>query len=177
LIQLIPQFAESSGGISSLGVNLKGFLFQLITFLIVLMILRRYVFPKLIDTLEARRKALEDSLTQARATEEALAKAEEKATDLLNDARKQADSAIADAHKTAEEIISKAEGEGSDRAARIVRDAEDHLEQERQRLHDTLRTELADLVVQATEKVISHKLDAKSDADLIDKSIKELARD
>jgi F-type H+-transporting ATPase subunit b len=177
LIQLVPQFAESSGGISSLGVNLKGFLFQLLTFIIVLLILRRYVFPKLVETLESRRKALEDSLTQARATEEALAKAEEKAAELLNDARKQADVAVADAHKAAEEIIQKAEGEGSDRAARIVRDAEDHLEQERQRLHNALRTELADLVVQATEKVISHKLDAKSDSELIEKSIKELAHD
>ena len=61
---LAPKFAESSG-ISSLGINLKGFLFQLITFVIVLLILRRYVFPKLVATLEARRSALEQSLAQA----------------------------------------------------------------------------------------------------------------
>jgi F0F1-type ATP synthase membrane subunit b/b' len=57
LINLNTQFAESSsGGISSLGLNVKSFVFQLITFLIVLAILRRWVFPKLVATLEERRK-------------------------------------------------------------------------------------------------------------------------
>ena len=57
------QFAaeSSSSGISSLGVNLKSFIFQLITFLIVLLILRRWVFPKLVATLEERRKTLEEA--------------------------------------------------------------------------------------------------------------------
>jgi uncharacterized membrane protein YhiD involved in acid resistance len=98
------QFAQdSSSGISSLGINLKSFIFQLITFLIVLMILRRWVYPKLVATLEERRKTLEESLIQAKQTEEALQKAEARSAELLQKARVQADAALVDASSRAEE--------------------------------------------------------------------------
>jgi F-type H+-transporting ATPase subunit b len=169
------QFAQdSSSGISSLGINLKSFIFQLITFLIVLMILRRWVYPKLVATLEERRKTLEESLIQAKQTEEALQKAEARSAELLQKARVQADAALADASSRAEEIIAKGEEAASVRAARIVKEAEEHLSQERQQLHDELRKELAGLVAVATEKVLAKKLDEREDRALIERSLKEI---
>jgi len=176
LILPATQFAaeSSSGGISSLGVNLKSFIFQLITFLIVLLILQRWVFPKLVATLEERRKALEESLDQARLTEETLQKAEAKAGEILQAARAQADAALAEAHTKAEEIISKGEAAASERGARIIAEAEERLGQERERLHSELRGELAELVAVATEKVLRQKLNEREDRKLIEQSLKEL---
>lgn len=169
-------FAAESGssGISSLGINLKSFLFQLITFLIVLLILRRWVFPKLVATLEERRKTLEESLNQARLTEETLQKAEAKADEILQKARADADAALAEAHTKAEEIITKGETAASERGARIIAEAEQRLGQERQRLHDELRGELAGLVAAATEKVLRQKVNEREDRKLIEQSLKEL---
>jgi F-type H+-transporting ATPase subunit b len=174
---LIPKFAaESSGGISSLGLNVKSFVFQLITFLIVLGILWKWVFPRLIATLEERRKVLEESLEQARKTEETLHKTEANAEAILNRARVEADSALHDANNRAKEIIAAAEKSGEAAAARIVKEAESHLSQERTKLRDEIKEELADLVVETTEKVIGKRLTAKEDLSLIDDSIKELQR-
>jgi F-type H+-transporting ATPase subunit b len=163
-----------SSGISSLGINLKSFVFQLITFLIVLAILRRWVFPKLVATLEERRKTLEESLNQARLTEEALQKAEAKAGEILQAARAQADTALAEAQTKAEEIIAKGETAASERGARIIAEAEQRLGQERQRLHGELRGELAGLVAITTEKVLRQKLNQREDRALIERSLKEL---
>ena len=175
MLNTVTQFgASSSGGISSLGLNLKSFIFQLVTFVLVLLILRRYAFPKLVATLEARRATLERSLDQAKETEQALKDAEAKADTLLHKAREQADMALADAGKKAEEIIAKAETAGGERAARIVKEAEAHLDQERQRLHQELRAELVDLVIDATEKVARQKIDQKADKELVINSLKEL---
>jgi F-type H+-transporting ATPase subunit b len=170
------QFAasSSSGGISSLGINLKGFVFQLLTFIIVLLILRRWVYPKLVSTLEERRKTLEESLIQARQTEEALQKAEAKAGEILQAARTQADAALADAGAKAEEIIAQGETAASERGARIIAEAESRLSQERERLHDELRGELAELVAVATEKVLREKVNQREDRALIERSLKEL---
>lgn len=170
------QFAaeSGSGGISSLGVNLKSFIFQLITFLIVLLILQRWVFPKLVATLEERRKTLEESLNQARLTEETLQKAEAKAGEILQAARSQADAALAEAHAKAEEIIAKGDAAASERGARIIAEAEERLGQERERLHNELRGELADLVALTTEKVLRQKLNEREDRKLIEQSLKEL---
>jgi F-type H+-transporting ATPase subunit b len=175
LISLPLQFAQSSsGGISSLGINLKSFIFQLITFLIVLLILRRWVFPKLVATLEARRKTLEESLVQARQTEETLHQAETKAGEILKQARTQADAALAEAGSKAEEIIAKGEAAAAERAARIIKEAEARLGQERERLHSELRKELAGLVAIAIEKVLAKKLDEREDRALIERSLKEI---
>jgi F-type H+-transporting ATPase subunit b len=175
LISLPLQVAQSSsGGISSLGINLKSFIFQLITFLIVLLILRRWVFPKLVATLEARRKTLEESLVQARQTEETLHQAETKAGEILKQARTQADAALAEAGSKAEEIIAKGEAAAAERAARIIKEAEARLGQERERLHSELRKELAGLVAIATEKVLAKKLDEREDRALIERSLKEI---
>jgi F-type H+-transporting ATPase subunit b len=177
LISLNTQFAEdSSGGISSLGLNFKSFIFQLITFLIVLAILRKWVFPKLVATLEERRKVLEQSLVQARQTEETLHNAEAKASEILKQARVDADSALADAKVQAKEIISTAEKSGEESAIRIIKDAEEHLSQERSKLRSELKEELADLVVDTTEKVLRKRLSAKEDLELINDHIKELSR-
>jgi F-type H+-transporting ATPase subunit b len=168
---LIPKFAESSGGISSLGLNVKSFVFQLITFLIVLGILWRWVFPKLISTLEERRKVL-----QARKTEETLHKTEANAEQILNRARAEADAALRDANARAKEIIADGEKSGEEAAARVIKEAEAHLSQERQKLHNELREELADLVVETTEKVIRKRLSSQEDMSLIKESIGELQR-
>lgn len=165
----------SSTGISSLGINLKGFIFQLITFLLVMLILRRWVFPKLVATLEARRAALEESLAQAKRTQEALERAELKSDELLAKARAQADSAMADAKTRADQLIAAGEAAASERAARIIKDAQGQLGKEREKLHTQLKKELAELVVTTTEKVLRNKIDAKADRALIEKSLKELS--
>jgi len=170
------QFAEaSSSGISSLGLNLKGFLFNLITLLIVFLILRRYVWPKIVITLEARRMMTEQSIAQARQVEEALAKAEVRAEELLANARVEADKAMADAKVRVEQLIASGEKAADERGTRIIQEAEGRLAQERERLHSELKGELSALVVATTEKVLRKKLNESEDRNLIEESLKELA--
>ncbi|HZP55349.1 MAG TPA: F0F1 ATP synthase subunit B, partial [Candidatus Saccharimonadales bacterium] len=162
--------------ISSLGINLKAFIFQLITFVIVLLILNRWVFPRLVSTIEARRKTLEESLVQAKATQEALEKAEEKATEILHKARGQADQALTEARNQAKEIVAAAESTAQEQASRIIKEAQEQLDQEHNKLYQDLKSELASLVAGATEKVLHRKIDEREDRRLIEDSIKEVVR-
>ena len=177
MFDLNIQFKEaSSSGISSLGLNMKSFVFQLITFLIVLGILRKWVFPKLVATLEERRKVLEQSLEHAKKTEETLQRAEAQSTDILHKARTQADQALADAKAQAKEIIAAAEKNGEQSAQRIITEASEQLSRERSKLRTELKEELADLVVDTTEKVIRKRLSTREDLELIRHSVRELQR-
>lgn len=167
------QFASETGsGLGAFGLNLKEFIFQLITFLIVLGVLAKWVVPKITETMDKRQATLEQSLKDAKATEEALARAEAKAEEILNRARAQADEAIAQAKKAAAGVISEAENAAGERANLIVKEAESRLAEERDKLRHELREELADLVADATEKIIHEKLDVKRDMSLIERAIK-----
>lgn len=159
-----------------MGINLQGFVFQLITFLLVLLILRKYVFPKLVETMEKRRQTLEQSLLDAKKTQEALARAEDEAASLLGKARQDADNALAEAASQARQLIAKAEQAADERAQRLLDEAKSQIDQERVKLRQEIKGELADLVVTATEKVLRGKLDAEEDGKLIEKSIKEVVR-
>ena len=153
----VIQFADSdssASGIGAFNINLKSFIFQLITFVIVLLVFRRWILPPILKTLEDRRKTLEQSLVQAKETEEALARAEVRAKDILTQSRTQADEALAEAKKTASVVVTKAEEAAVQRTAIIIKEAERHLEQERAKLRQELRAELIVLVAQATEKII-----------------------
>ena len=170
-------FAEEAApsGIGAFNINLKSFIFQLVTFALVLYVFKRWILPPINKTLEERRKTLEQSLTDAKATEEALANAQTRVSELLADARSQADEALVEAKKAAVVVIAEAESAATGRAALIIKDAQEHLTQERAKLHQELRAELAELVVEATEKVISEKVDAKKDISLIERAIKAVA--
>lgn len=171
------QFAEAStttNGIGAFNINLKSFLFQLVTFVLVLLVLKRWVLPPLIATIDKRRETLERSLEQAKQTEEALARAETKAEEIIVQARAHADEALAAAQKSAEGVIVNAETAGAERAALIIKDAEARLATERAKLRQELKTELACLVADATEVILRHKLDEPSDRKLIEQSLKEI---
>jgi F-type H+-transporting ATPase subunit b len=164
--------ADSSGGLGAFQLNIKDFVIQLITFVLVLLILRKWVVPKLVATMDQRRQALEQSLVDAQATEEALAKAEARAEDILSKARAQADEALAEAKDAGSGIIAKAETAAAERAELIIKEAESRLAEERDKLRTELRAELADLVSDATAKIIHEKLDQKRDMSLIERAIK-----
>lgn len=171
------QAGDAAGGIGAFNINLKSFLFQLATFVIVLLVLRRWVFPKLTATIEARRKTLEESLVKARQTEEALVRAEDKAGQIISAARKQADRALVDANTQAKDIITKAEAAAGVQAQRLVDEAKERLSHEHLKLQEQLRGELADLVVMTTERVLRQKINKSQDSRLVESAIKELVHD
>lgn len=178
MLNITSKFAEasqSSSGIGAFNINLKSFIFQLITFVIVLLIFKRWVLPPLLKTLEDRRATLEKSLTQAQETQEALARAEVKAEEILARARAQADEALAEAKKSGETVVASAETAAEQRAALIIKEAEARLATERTKLRQELKAELAELVANATEVILRQKLDEKTDRKLIEQSLREIA--
>ena len=180
VINVPIQFAEaeaSSGGLGAFNINLKSFLFQLATFVIVLLVLRKWVFPKLVATIEARRQTLEESLVKAKQTEEALHAAEQKAGEIIQTAREQADRSLTEAKVQAKEIITKAEAAADVSGQRLIAEAKQRLGQEKLKLREELKDELTDLVILTTEKVMHEKLSEPSDRRLVDRAIGELVHD
>ncbi len=173
---VFAQASDSSGGIGAFNINLKSFIFQLVTFVIVLLIFKKWLLPPITRTLEERQKTLEESLTNAQKTEEALRQAESKAAETLQAARAQADQALVDAQTEARKIISQAETKGEEAADRIRKDAEDFLAQHGESLRQELKSELVALVAQTTAKVIEQKMTPQEDTKLIQEAIKVLPR-
>jgi F-type H+-transporting ATPase subunit b len=148
---------------------------ELVTFLIMLAILARYVYPEVVKVAEARQRAIAEQLKeaeQARAAAEArLNEAEAK----LTDARKTAQSVIDAATKSGEQLRQELKQKAEDESKRTVEAARKEIEAERERAIQSVRSEVANLVVAATEKVIGETLDDNKHRQLIDRAIREVA--
>src|SRR5260370_3502063 len=149
---------------------------ELITFLAMLAILSRYVFPEVVKFAEARQRQIAQQLKeaeQARKDAEAhLKEAEAK----VNEARRTAQSVIDGANKVAEQLRLEAKQKAEDEAKRLRETARKEIEAERVKAIQSVRSEVAGLVVAATEKVIGETLDVAEHRQLVDSANEELAR-
>lgn len=169
-------FAETAGGIGALGINLQGFLFQLVTFVLVLLILRKFVYHRLVSTLEERRMAVEKSLDQAKETATELEQTREKIVAMLKQAQAEANDIIATGQKEATTTIEAAETKARKTAEHIIDEAHTQLTAETEKARQQLKKETAQLVALATERVIGQKLDAQTDRQLIEQAIHGVKR-
>ena len=148
---------------------------ELITFLVMMAILARYVYPEVVKLAEARQRQVVDELKEAEKAhaeaEARLAEAEAK----LNDARKTAQSVIDAASKSAEQLRQDLKQKAEEEGQRIRESTRKEIEAERQKAIQSVRNEVAGLVVAATEKVIGETLDVAKHKELIEKAIEEVA--
>ncbi|HEX3508586.1 MAG TPA: F0F1 ATP synthase subunit B [Candidatus Dormibacteraeota bacterium] len=148
---------------------------ELITFLVMMAVLARWVYPRIVELAEARQRLIAEQLTEAeksRADAEARLK---EAEAQLTEARKTAQAVIEGATKSGEQLRQELKQKADEEAKRITEAARKEIEAERERAIQAVRNEVASLVVSATEKVIGETLDEVKHKQLIDRAIAEVA--
>jgi F-type H+-transporting ATPase subunit b len=147
----------------------------LVAFIILFLVMRKLVFPRMNVALEARRAAIEGKMEEADAKlvemEEARRRFEASLGDARGEANRILDEAKAAAESVRRDIVSSAEEE----AKRIVDRATQEANAERMRLLDELRGQVGALSVQLAERIVERELDAATHSGLVDEYIKRLA--
>lgn len=169
----ITQFADSASGIGALGIDGKALVIQLITFLLAFWVLKKYAFTPIIKLMDERRKTIESGVSLGEKMRKDEAAMEAKVEKTLHEARKEADSIIAAAQETGRDAVRDAEDKARGKAAGIIKSAEEQIKSDTQRARKQLEGELVGLISSATEAIIGEKVDAKKDAQLIDRALKE----
>ncbi len=158
--------------LSKLGIDGKLLLAQIVNFLVLLFILRRFAYKPVLAMLEKRSNKIEKGLKDAEDAKVKLEKAEEKEKEVLAKARKESQNMISKAEEMAkknkEEIIIEAKRQSE----KILAGAEKKIEEEKSKMMSKVKLEVASLVTLATEKIIDEKVDGEKDKDLINSVIK-----
>lgn len=147
---------------------------QVVNFLILLFILKKFFYKPLLKVLDERKQKIAQSMKNAEEIEKTLAKTEEDREKKLEKAADEAKKIIGDAQKSAVDIIEEARSKASDDIAEMVKKGQASLESEKERLHQEIRAELAEIVGIALEKVTDKALTSKEQKALIEKSVKEI---
>jgi F-type H+-transporting ATPase subunit b len=167
--------AEAAGGgspLAALGVDLRSFIFQIITFILVLILLKRFAFTPISKKLAERRQTIDDGVRMGLRMEKEKAKLDEDVAKTMREARHEADQIIAAAHKDAREVIRKAEKDAQRKVDAMLADAEERAVEESEQARKKLEKDIVGLVSEATETIVGEKVDTKRDAELVAKALK-----
>jgi F-type H+-transporting ATPase subunit b len=162
----IPVLAD--GGI---GINAGNFISQLISFLIVLYILSRFVWPTVIRTLDKRQATIREGVENAKRAEQALAEANDRAEEILAQARRDAQATIERASKNAEQVAQQIEADAHTRAEQYSQQQIERIQQEANRARMELSRQVVNLSIDAASKVISRSVDSKDNRRLVEEFV------
>ncbi len=163
---------ETASGIGALGISPSAFIIQLLTFVLVFALLKRFAFGPIVQKLEERRKVIDEGVKAGQTLAKEKAKLDEDVVQVMRDARVEADKIIATGHKEAREIIRDAEKGAERKVDTMMKDAEARISEESDQARRKLEKEIINLVSEATEAVVGEKVDLSKDAELIDKVLK-----
>jgi len=154
--------------LEKLGLNLGYLLVQIFNFLILLVVLKEWVYKPILRLLEKRRQTIAQSLEDARIAAEARANAEKEAAKIIAEAQTKASQVVREATDRAEsaskEVRAVAEAESA--KARQVALAE--VDVERGRMFSDLRSQVTALAIAAAQNLIGEALDEKHQHSLLD---------
>jgi len=159
--------------VEGLGISIPTLITQVVTFIILLVVLRFVAYKPIMRMLDERSRRVKESMEQAESLKAQSVKAEEELKKQLEAASREGQERIARAVKAGEEVKQKAQEDAKKEAGNLINRARAEIQRERDDAITEVRREFADLTVLAAGKVIEKSLDKEEHRKLIDKVLEE----
>jgi F-type H+-transporting ATPase subunit b len=160
-------------GISQLGLNVPVFITQLVTFIILLVVLRLVAYKPLMRMMDERSRRIKESMDQAETVRQQSLDAEGQVKKQLEEASREGQERLQRAIQAGEDVKTRAQEDARTEADALLNRARQEIQQERDEAINEVRREFADLTVLAAGKVIEKSLDKEQHKELIDKVLEE----
>ena len=159
--------------LDALGINLKDLIFAIANFLILVLILGKFLYKPFLGILEKRKQTIEDAFTNADATNrkadekyeaytKKLARAEAESREIIKNARLKADD-------HANMIVEEAKAE----AVRIKLQAEKEAVREKEKALREVREQIGQLAILAAEQILEKEVAAEGQEEIIDRVLEK----
>ena len=147
---------------------------QAIAFAVLIWFTVKFVWPPLLNAIEARQKEIAGGLAAAADGRNALEAAAKKSEVTLTEAKQKASEIIVQAEKRSTQIIEEAKANAKVEGDRIIAGAKAEIDQEVNRAKEGLRAQVATLAIAGAEKILRKEIDAKAHSELLSKLAAEL---
>src|SRR3989441_5782624 len=175
--------AAASGGFTDMlrdtaetfGWNPWLFFSQVISFVIVALLLRRFAYKPILAVLEERRRKIEEGQLNAEKIKKELAEAEKRYQEIIAKADADAQKMIDEARESAAHLSERKQQEAIAAAEQILAKAREASAIEHERTMESLKRELGRLVVDTTAKVAGKVLTPEDQQRLQEEAARQLA--
>lgn len=164
----------AGGGLTDVDLTLT--VSTLVLFLIFAFVLGKFGWKPLLDTVEEREKTIRDTVEGAHKANAEAATLLEKHKEMVKEAGRERDEIMKRSMKEAEqikaELVEKARSEGE----QMVKRAKDQIEREKSLAIQELRTQVADIAVEAASKIVKSSLTPDAQKKLVNDYIANLPK-
>lgn len=132
-----------------------------ITFIILLVLLRKYAWKPILTMVKEREQTIEQSLAQADKAREEMAQLKADNDRTLKEARQERDGILKEAREMKDNIISEAKEKAGEEANTIVAQAREQIQNEKMAVLTDLKNQVAEMSIEIAEKVLEKELENK----------------
>jgi F-type H+-transporting ATPase subunit b len=151
-------------------------IWTIITFTLLLIILKKFAWKPILNSLDARDKTIQDSLDQAARIQVENARLAEEQKRILAESKVQGNQIVQTAREAAEGLKKSVEVAALEEKKRILASAAQEIEASKQAALAELKKTTADLSIGIAEKLIRQNLDDAKNRTLVDQLIQEVSR-
>jgi F-type H+-transporting ATPase subunit b len=150
------------------------FFIELVTVVVILLLMTKYILPPLNKALEARQEKIRESLAAADAAKAEAAAAGDERQQLLSAARDQAREIVTAAQATSDQVRAESAGRGQAEYDRIVANANAEVDTARQRAIDEASARIGEVVFELVNQIVGREVDESSHQDLVREAVAAL---
>ncbi|MBO7667800.1 MAG: F0F1 ATP synthase subunit B [Firmicutes bacterium] len=159
-----------------LEIDIGTVIFSIVTFALLVLLLRRFLYKPVLSMLDQRRQAVNEALDQADRTRLEAQQADVRLQEQIAATRLEADRILAEAKAKAEENAAQVLRQAKSDAERISAQAAADIELERERALAELREQAADLALLAAEKALASPLTDSQQQALLDSFVEQVGK-
>jgi F-type H+-transporting ATPase subunit b len=134
------------------------FIAELVAFVLILAILRRYVVPPVQKVMRERQEVIRKQFEDSERARERLAEAEAQYQRALAEARTEAAQIREAARAEAQVVVEELRAQAHEESSRIIARGEEQLQSQRSQVVRELRSEVGSLAVELSEKIVGQRL-------------------
>lgn len=147
---------------------------QTITFIIFVWFCLKFIWPHVIKAMEDRKTQIADGLAAGERGKHELELAQQRAVEVIHEAKEQAKEILAHAHRRGDEIVDEAKADGRTEGERMVRAAESEIEQQMNQAREQLRAEVVKLALEGAEQVLGSEVDERAHTEQLNRLAAQL---
>jgi len=168
--------ASEGGNGGLLDVNPGLMIWTVVTFIILLLILKKVAWKPILSALDKRENDIREALAQAETAKEEAKKILEENQANLAKAEEESKKIIEQSRNYAQTLKEQMLSDSKEQAKKIVDEASSEIERKKDAAFEELKGQISEIAVNAAEKIIRESLDAQKGKQVVDRYLNEITK-
>lgn len=147
---------------------------QVLNFLLIFFLLKKFLYKPLLQTMQNRKLRIAEGLTYAKEAEERLEKIKEEEAKILKQAQTQAQKMLTDTKQQTQDMLKVAHDETRKQTEKMMAEAKAQIEEESMKAEKRLAQTVNTLALQYLQKTVGELFTEKDQQEVMEKAMKKL---